>query len=208
MRCGWLALAGVESPPHHRVPPPKAPASVHRGALSVRCLRYSGIRRVRGPRPVRARRTVSGSSHGVLQRPPLRRSSSRVSTPGCPGPKVATPPTRSALAVPPSFDGLLHTSLSRFVAPCRRPWGSPGFEPTCNTRMCHEADPPHRRHALRSLSLRHKWSDLTTPLAAPKCGSPCVHDRSCPSRRWPGRSPKRPDWPRPQGCDLCPSPLL
>lgn len=114
---------------HHRKLPPRCTVcAVHPMPPLQR------HQRVRGLRPVRTSRTVSGSSHGVLQRPPLRRMSARVSTPGCPGPGAATLPARSALAVPPSFDGLLHTGLSRSIAPCKRPWGSPGFEPTTDTR--------------------------------------------------------------------------
>jgi hypothetical protein len=41
-------------------------------------------------------------------------------------PELATARTRSALAVPPGFGGFLRASLCRFVAPCSRPWGSPG----------------------------------------------------------------------------------
>jgi hypothetical protein len=40
-------------------------------------------------------------------------------------PGVATLRTRSALAVPPGYDGFLRWVRCRFVAPCSRPWGSP-----------------------------------------------------------------------------------
>ena len=42
--------------------------------------------------------------------------------------------TRSALVVLPDFGGFLRTRLRRFVAPCSRSWGSPGFEPTADFR--------------------------------------------------------------------------
>lgn len=43
-------------------------------------------------------------------------------------PEAATLRTRSALAVPPGFDGLLRPTSRRFFAPCNRPWGSPRFK--------------------------------------------------------------------------------
>lgn len=42
-------------------------------------------------------------------------------------PGEATLQVRSALAVPPGFDGLLRAILRRFVAPCSQSWGSPRF---------------------------------------------------------------------------------
>jgi len=42
--------------------------------------------------------------------------------------------TCSALVVLPDFGGFLRTRLRRFVAPCSRSWGSPGFEPTADFR--------------------------------------------------------------------------
>jgi len=88
------------------------------------------------------------SSHGVVNCSPLRRHSPCASTPGQPHassryfpegkhrtesrcvaalrPELARAQTRSALAVPPGFSGFLRASLCRFVAPCSRPWGSPG----------------------------------------------------------------------------------
>lgn len=39
---------------------------------------------------------------------------------------------RSALAVLPDFSGLLHTRPCGFVAPRKRPWGPPGFQPTAD----------------------------------------------------------------------------
>lgn len=76
------------------------------------------------------------SSLGVVQRSPLHRLEHCASTPGrsCPQascldlrPGAATSRTRSALAVPPGFDGFLRATLCRFVAPCCRSWGSPRF---------------------------------------------------------------------------------
>jgi len=42
-------------------------------------------------------------------------------------PEAAMPPTRSTLAISRGFGGLLRLEPCRFVAPCSRPWGSPGF---------------------------------------------------------------------------------
>jgi hypothetical protein len=90
------------------------------------------------------------SSLGVVQRTPLRRHPRHASTPGqpqdpsrprseesgCSRPclmaalrhELAKARARSALAVSHGFDGFLRVSRCRFVAPCSRPWGSPGFE--------------------------------------------------------------------------------
>jgi len=64
------------------------------------------------------------SKTAPLSTPPL------ASTPGEPGLEAATSRARSALAVLHDFDGFLRNQLRRFVAPCCRLWGSPGFEPT------------------------------------------------------------------------------
>jgi hypothetical protein len=95
---------------------------------------------------------------GFLQRPPLRRHQQCASTPGYPGPGIATSRARSVLTVPPGSDGLLRASPCRFVAPCYRPWGSPGFEPTTDQgrdRLSSQA------HTLRSFSLRG-WPEAVT----------------------------------------------
>jgi hypothetical protein len=107
----------------------------------------------------------TGSSLGVVQRTPLHRHGDSESTPGCPGLWVATPRARSALAVPPGFDGFRLAGPCRLVASCSRSWGSPGFEPTrdqCRSTVP-EPDPPRRRMTLRSVSLLHEWNGVTPP---------------------------------------------
>jgi len=77
----------------------------------------------------------SDSSLGVVQRSPPSTSALRVHSQlrGLANEVrrlrlgVATPRTRSVLAVPPGFDGFLRASPCRFVAPCSRPWGSLRF---------------------------------------------------------------------------------
>jgi hypothetical protein len=65
-------------------------------------------------------------------------------------PGAATSRTRSALAVPPGFDGLLHLALCRFVAPCCRSWGSPCFRSSESVRP--RPIRPPRRVGVRFLS--------------------------------------------------------
>jgi len=106
-------------------------------------------RRVRAVRPtttlqhdttsrwaVRWRRVRPDSSLGVVQRSPLRRHQLCASTPGLGSSQAryvslrfgaARSRTRSALAVPPGFDGFLRAVPCRSVAPCSRPWGPPRF---------------------------------------------------------------------------------
>jgi len=149
----------------------------------------------------------SSSSLGVLQRPPLRRHQARESTSGCPEPEAATPRTCSTLAVSHDFGGFLLTGLRRFVAPCSRPWSSPGFQPRADARC-------KQRFAGNPTVL----TDVTPFGAFPSSPSGTVSLRRTtdaavarppppyPSRCQPGRSPKRPDWPQPQGGDPVKSP--
>jgi hypothetical protein len=99
---------------------------------------------------------LPGSSHGILSKTAPPSYSPCASTPGEPGPENATSRARSVLAVPPGFDGLLRTRSRGFVAPRSRPWGPPGFEPMADKTPT--PDSPHRRYALRSVSLRGSGS--------------------------------------------------
>jgi hypothetical protein len=76
--------------------------------------------------------------------------------------EAATFRTRSALAVPPGCDGLLHLALCRFVAPCCRSWGSPCFR-------SHEAWCGPDRSVRRS---GRKWSRLETAFWSHPEGAP------------------------------------
>jgi len=96
---------------------------------------------------------------------------------------------RSALAVPPGSSGLLRTRPCRFVAPCSRPWGPPGFEPTVDYRR--STDPPHRRSTLRSFSPSLQRL-FPSPRLTPR------HRDSNPLVVG-SRVPKNPILPRPQG---------
>jgi len=68
----------------------------------------------------------STSALRVHSRPTLLASESPRHRPG-----AATSQTRSVLAVPPGFDGLLRAMPCRSVAPCSQPWGSPRFGLVC-----------------------------------------------------------------------------
>lgn len=57
-------------------------------------------------------------------------------------PVLATAQVRSALAVPPGFDGFLRATLRRFIAPCNQSWGSPRFSsPACADSRLRRPDP-------------------------------------------------------------------
>lgn len=112
-------------------------------------------------RPSRPRRTRAeaqadraawDSSHGVVQRTPLRRHEHAASTPGTAPVNRASPSAwschlqaRSALAVPPGFDGFLRIVPRRSVAPCSRPWGSPPFPALWSTDLGFSENPPLAR---------------------------------------------------------------
>jgi hypothetical protein len=83
--------------------------------------------------------------------------------------------TCSALVVPPDFGGFLRTRLCRFVAPCSRSWGSPGFEPTADFRR--------RPTLLRGVPSPSKLSSgpAGLPVTRPPASSPLV--RSSRSHR-------------------------
>jgi len=81
------------------------------------------------------------SSHGVWRAPdgyplgtclsPLHRHIRRASTPDDRShlrSRATSPRSRSVLVVSHHLDGFLRATDRRFVAPCSRPWGSPGFE--------------------------------------------------------------------------------
>lgn len=194
-----MAFARARSPGRRRPPPPELPPW-RAVALCVAAASTSVTRR-----SMRGRRAASVETDrpqaplmGFFKDRPSADETCE-STPGCPGLGIATSPARSVLAVPPSFDGFLLTGPCRFVAPCMRPWGSSGFQPTSDTEVP-VADRPHGRSTLRSVSLHLERHCVTAPKR--------VHRRARPPRRWPGRSPKRPDWPRPRGCDPRRSPLL
>jgi hypothetical protein len=98
-------------------------------------------------------------------------------------PRPAMAWTRSALAVPPGFDGLLRASTRRLVASCSRPWGSPRFGSGSGmSRRCFASSPvmsPSPRSPRRS-----GWTGCPPWLAShgrparaggsrgPSCGSP------------------------------------
>jgi hypothetical protein len=113
--------------------------------------------------------------------PPRERSSGRHR------PWIATSRTRSVLAVPPGFDGLLHALPCRSVAPCCRPWGSSRFrlDAVVLSRATHH---PHPRQGARSARQVH-----ASLAVLPRC---CHHggrhDRhafapTATARRPPGR---------------------
>jgi hypothetical protein len=62
-----------------------------------------------------------GSSLGILSKTASPSYSHCASTPGEPGPEIATSQARSVLVVLPDFDGLLRTEPRGFVAPRNRP---------------------------------------------------------------------------------------
>jgi len=82
--------------------------------------------------------------------------------------EVATPRTRSVLAVPPGFDGFLRSMACRFVAPCFRPWGPPSFPrclppvPVSGLRFRRRVS--RRRCTLQSFSLSGSSSHITRGL--------------------------------------------
>jgi hypothetical protein len=86
--------------------------------------------------------------------------------------------TRSALAVPPDFSGLLHAAPCRFVAPYNRPWGSPCFQRRQIRRFAN-AFPSGVAPYEAFPSLSAEKSSLLVPTEA---GS-CVHRNLIPSRR-------------------------
>ena len=73
----------------------------------------------------------------------------------------ATLRTRSALAVSLDFGGLLRWAGCRFVAPCCRPWGSPGFR----SRPSRLSAPLWRREAARPVTS----SSEEVPSASSRC---------------------------------------
>jgi hypothetical protein len=88
-------------------------------------------------------------------------------------PEVATPRTRSALAVPPDFGGLLRASPRRSVAPCNRSWGSPRFRlnerENPKIQPVAQAFPSGALHTLQSLPLA--VSRTASPRPLPSRGS-------------------------------------
>jgi hypothetical protein len=123
----------------------EAPAPARRCALLHQASTSVVRRAVRGLRTTITEVIASSSSsHGVPQRPPLRRHGASESTSGCPERLVATPRACSVLAVPPGFDGFLLAGLCGFVAPRNRPWGSPGFQPRADIR-CRNIGEPRTR---------------------------------------------------------------
>jgi len=172
---GWLALPcrtlARPAPARTQLPPRlshvKSLASLMKAHRTVRGPCYCSTEAEQLP----------GSSHEVSSKiapPPTSRC---LSSPGYPGSEVATPRTRSVLAVFHDFDGLLQAALRGFIAPRYRPWGSPGFEPVADSRSRRVPDPPHERiyapfrafpfHSGRVQSHRHCCR---------------LHQNPCPSR--------------------------
>jgi len=89
-------------------------------------------------------------------------------------PGLANSRVRSALVVPPDFDGLLHLALCRFVAPCCRSWGSPCFRSSESLGVARPVRPPRRGTGLGSSRVR------LAPEGAPRpCLSPTLSPGSC-----------------------------
>jgi len=112
---------------------------------------------------------------------PLRRHKHCASTPAGRNQlrrEGATLPTRSVLAVPPGYDGLLRAAPCEFVAPRSRPWGSPSFR----SRRRSAWGRPRGRYTLRSFSLS---SSLVASPTVPPRGC-AVHRESCPPAVVPG----------------------
>jgi hypothetical protein len=154
------------------------------------------------------------SSLGVFQSPPLHRHHRLASTPGDlrrgihrPGP--ARIRARSALAVPPGFDGLLRETGRRLVASCSRSWGSPPCGPSTKRARPRRAaadpgvvKPRHRAGGSRSRETgRRQRTRQSAPSAAcpiPSSGAQANphpdlwigtrsrQDRSCLRTRRPG----------------------
>ena len=112
--------------------------------------------------------------------------------------RTATFRTRSVLAVPPGFDGLLRracgpktavlSTVCRFVAPCSRSWGSPGFR----APVLLFGSPRTWCSAVRSLShWRRPFEAFPSPAAVHLVTAGClllakeirVHRVNLPSRR-------------------------
>jgi len=107
---------------------------------------------------------VSGPSHPLAKGGDLRHLTAKSNAP-------------SVLAVPPGFDGLLHSWPRRFVSPCFRPWGSSRFQPNLPLAAllrrlvpCVFLRPAYR--TLRSVSLRDSRTVSPQPLPSRRCSPP------------------------------------
>jgi hypothetical protein len=86
--------------------------------------------------------------------------------------EVAKPHTRSVLAVPPGFDGLLCALSCRFVAPCSRPWGSSSFESAPLARRRPPLDDiPCEAFPSLTASEHHQGCPCSLSIVPPRCWS-------------------------------------
>jgi hypothetical protein len=85
--------------------------------------------------------------------------------------RTTTSDTRSALVVPPDFDGLLHDAPCESIAPRYRPWGSPCFQPDTDVPCF-----PRRRQP----------SEAFPSLVAVSISPSLLPSRCCPDRAFTG----------------------
>ena len=119
--------------------------------------------------------SVSGPSRPLVKENDLRHLTAKSNTSSVP-------------AVPPGFDGLLHSWPCRFVSPYFRPWGSGRFQPNLPRAAllrrlvpCVFLRPAYR--TLRSVSLRDSRTASPQPLPSRRCSPPLFPVAMSPTTR-------------------------